>query len=87
MSVIEICCEKMLEANEEWPVEDAHGMACKPGCCGGGCYIFVDMRFCPFCGQPLTLADGSVLARDPANKLAGSAFADIRVPAAGRRII
>ena len=24
------------------------------GCCGGGCYVVVGMRFCPFCGSRLT---------------------------------
>ena len=24
------------------------------GCCGGGCYVITDMRFCPFCGSALT---------------------------------
>lgn len=23
------------------------------GCCGGGCYVVTDMRFCPFCGTEL----------------------------------
>jgi len=21
------------------------------GCCGGGCYVLIDVRFCPFCGS------------------------------------
>ena len=21
------------------------------GCCGGGCYVVTEMRFCPFCGS------------------------------------
>jgi len=25
------------------------------GCCGGGCYVVTDMRFCPFCGASLTV--------------------------------
>jgi hypothetical protein len=23
------------------------------GCCGGGCYVVSDMKFCPFCGTKL----------------------------------
>jgi hypothetical protein len=23
------------------------------GCCGGGCFVLHDMKFCPFCGTPL----------------------------------
>ena len=23
------------------------------GCCGGGCYVVTEMKFCPFCGSPL----------------------------------
>lgn len=23
------------------------------GCCGGGCYVVTEMRFCPFCGTKL----------------------------------
>lgn len=23
------------------------------GCCGGGCYVVTDMRFCPYCGTRL----------------------------------
>ena len=23
------------------------------GCCGGGCYVLEDIKFCPFCGKDL----------------------------------
>jgi hypothetical protein len=23
------------------------------GCCGGGCYVLTDVKFCPFCGTKL----------------------------------
>ena len=23
------------------------------GCCGGGCYVLKDIKFCPFCGSKL----------------------------------
>jgi len=24
------------------------------GCCGGGCYVLTDVKFCPFCGAAKT---------------------------------
>lgn len=24
------------------------------GCCGGGCYVLTEVRFCPFCGADVT---------------------------------
>lgn len=24
------------------------------GCCGGGCYVVTEVKFCPFCGAGLT---------------------------------
>ena len=24
------------------------------GCCGGGCYVVTDMKYCPFCGTILS---------------------------------
>lgn len=24
------------------------------GCCGGGCYVITDMKFCPYCGAKLS---------------------------------
>lgn len=23
------------------------------GCCGGGCYVLMDINYCPFCGEGL----------------------------------
>jgi len=23
------------------------------GCCGGGCFVVTDMKFCPFCGSAI----------------------------------
>lgn len=25
------------------------------GCCGGGCFVVVDMRYCPYCGTRLSV--------------------------------
>ena len=24
------------------------------GCCGGGCYVLTDLRYCPWCGKDLS---------------------------------
>jgi len=32
------------EACEDWNVT---------GCCGGCCYVLIDIKFCPFCGKEL----------------------------------
>lgn len=26
------------------------------GCCGGGCYVVTEMKFCPYCGSSLAKA-------------------------------
>ncbi len=26
------------------------------GCCGGGCYVVIEMKFCPYCGSKLSEA-------------------------------
>lgn len=28
------------------------------GCCGGGCYVLNEIKFCPFCGTALPRPDG-----------------------------
>ena len=30
------------------------------GCCGGGCYVLSEIRFCPYCGRHLTKRAGDV---------------------------
>lgn len=34
------------------------------GCCGGGCFVVTQMRFCPYCGQRLShpLDEGGALS-------------------------
>jgi hypothetical protein len=27
------------------------------GCCGGGCFVLTNVRFCPFCGTKLPTSD------------------------------
>ncbi len=36
--------EKGNEYADKWHVN---------GCCGGGCYVLQDIKFCPFCGERL----------------------------------
>lgn len=57
------CCEKFAEeAQDHAPSDMAPGVpqfVCSDGnwhihgCCGGGCYVVTDMKFCPFCGTKL----------------------------------
>lgn len=32
---------------------DGEGLWNIYGCCGGGCYVVEEMKFCPFCGRDL----------------------------------
>jgi hypothetical protein len=36
-----------LERDDGWGIN---------GCCGGGCFVVVGMKFCPYCGADLNLA-------------------------------
>ena len=27
------------------------------GCCGGGCFVVTEMRYCPYCGTPLNFEE------------------------------
>ena len=36
------------EGNDSWNVN---------GCCGGGCYILENIKFCPFCGTRLPIKE------------------------------
>jgi len=35
------------------PVEKHEESFSIDGCCGGGCYVVTEIRFCPFCGENL----------------------------------
>lgn len=54
------CCEKFAqEAGKlQKPIaqfeRQEDGTWAINGCCGGGCYVVQEMRFCPFCGSSLT---------------------------------
>lgn len=44
------------------------------GCCGGGCYVVDEMKFCPFCGSALTPNAGiQPRAAGPSAGMPGSA--------------
>lgn len=46
---VKVVGDKQIEhgSNGEW---------CVNGCCGGGCYVLTDIRFCPYCGARLAAA-------------------------------
>ena len=54
-----MCCREMkiLHSHNQKGLEWSDGW-CLNGCCGGGCYVLIDMKFCPFCGGTLTPPDG-----------------------------
>ncbi len=55
------CCEKwkkeLREADPDrhvgWEYYHAGRNWCLNGCCGGGCYVLMDVTHCPFCGETL----------------------------------
>ena len=51
-----VCCDKWAQATDGsngLPVIEAldDGTWSVNGCCGGGCFVLNDIRFCPFCGH------------------------------------
>lgn len=56
------CCKEMREHMKDseedrfqWGgiVPGNNGSWDVPGCCGGGCYILTDIKYCPWCGKSL----------------------------------
>ena len=41
------------------------GMWAIAGCCGGGCDVVSDMKFCPFCGAPVPSASAPTSTGEP----------------------
>lgn len=41
------------DENISQPVDEVAGAFAINGCCGGGCYVIMGIRFCPFCGERL----------------------------------
>lgn len=52
-----ICCEQMRDTLSEEQIElvDADSAWGILGCCGGGCYVMNNVRYCPYCGTELPL--------------------------------
>jgi len=52
------CCEEFAENSGEPSVgiEEHGGKWSVNGCCGGGCYVLSEIKFCPFCGAELSKA-------------------------------
>lgn len=56
-----VCCTRLQEDLAEVRPQIESYMSEDPtklswsinGCCGGGCFVLKDIRFCPFCGAPL----------------------------------
>ena len=56
------CCEKFEEeAGREQAFEpDQDGETWNiNGCCGGGCFVVTEMRFCPYCGSKMESPHGA----------------------------
>jgi hypothetical protein len=59
----EYCCEEFSELANKDEYEDgafvrmSKGQWSINGCCGGGCFVVKDIRFCPFCGSDLWKID------------------------------
>ena len=49
------CCKEMTWSVEESTMEyDAEiGSVNVGGCCGGGCYVLMNLKYCPFCGKKI----------------------------------
>lgn len=57
---IAACCDAMAVAKAANKIEsfvnEERGLEVGViGCCGGGCYVLSDLKFCPFCGVPITV--------------------------------
>jgi xanthine/CO dehydrogenase XdhC/CoxF family maturation factor len=49
----EPCCEALQRAMFETLIVHEDKQWNVPGCCGGGCNVLFDLKFCPFCGSRL----------------------------------
>jgi len=57
------CCKKFKEQAEledRFAIQDDGTWAIN-GCCGGGCYVVVDMKFCPYCGGKILIRNESLV--------------------------
>jgi hypothetical protein len=62
LNVHEWCCETFANYTRQSEGLGAGGAALHQaddgswnvnGCCGGGCYMVIDLRFCPWCGKEI----------------------------------
>ena len=59
---IKICCNKLRKHQDRYNgglEVDFENEINSPGCCGGGCYIMSDIKFCPWCGKKFTFVQDS----------------------------
>jgi NADH pyrophosphatase NudC (nudix superfamily) len=57
--LIKHCCEKLKNDLDDKVIEYDDGRYSVNGCCGGGCYVMSNIKFCPHCGTKLTLTEGN----------------------------
>lgn len=58
---IHVCCKKMeLAIEEEGIAVESDGEVAVPGCCGGGCNVLNNIKFCPFCGTEIETVNDSI---------------------------
>jgi len=55
---IKFCCEKFADRfshnlNRPSAIVKDQGKWYVNGCCGGGCFVISNMKFCPWCGTKL----------------------------------
>lgn len=59
MKTRKLCCKEFDEAIEKGKIEQFKDGECGkpewniPGCCGGGCFVLIDIKHCPWCGYKL----------------------------------
>lgn len=49
---MDLCCKEARQAVKAKDIMWYEGWNV-PGCCGGGCYVLMNIKHCPFCGKEL----------------------------------
>ncbi len=47
------CCDKFDKKVKDEQFEVLFKLWAVNGCCSGGCYVVIEMKFCPYCGKEL----------------------------------